>query len=301
MNPRLRRMLGFRPSIGGSDAAAVLGISPWKTPLELWQEKTGQALSSDEARNAKAKRRGKVLERYILDALVEDHGMTIIKRNRRWIDPTDHFLACEIDAETTSDENIEVKTVSPFHARDWGEEHSDSVPVHYTAQAMHGLMVTGRRICIFAVLIGDDLRLYRVERDDDLIRALREKEVRFWREHVETRTPPPPLNSSDIMRMFARDDGASIVADAALCDTVIALRRAKAEAKALAEEIEAHEERLKLALGAHTALIAEDGKPLCTWRAQTRRVLDGKALAAEHPEIAEQFMRTQETRVFRLT
>ncbi|MFU1925134.1 YqaJ viral recombinase family protein, partial [Klebsiella pneumoniae] len=73
--------------------------------------------------------------------------LKIIGRGNRYRDQQHDFMAAEIDAEAASGENIEIKTVSPFKAKEWGEVQTDAIPVHYTAQAMHGLMVTGRQVC----------------------------------------------------------------------------------------------------------------------------------------------------------
>ncbi|WP_353652236.1 YqaJ viral recombinase family protein, partial [Escherichia coli] len=101
--------------------------------------------------------------------------------------------------------NIEIKTVSPFKAKEWGEIQTDAIPVHYTAQAMHGLMVTNKQVCVFGVLIGgDDFRIYRVERDEETIQAILEKEIAFW-DRVKNLNPPEATSVSDVSLMFEKD------------------------------------------------------------------------------------------------
>ena len=286
--------------IGGSDAAAVLGISPWRTPFDLYQDKIAPRIESPEEQdNRTAKLRGKRLEPYICDMLTAEHGVQLVARNRRYTDREHPFLACEIDAETADGENVEIKTVHPFKARDWGEELTDSIPVHYTAQAMHGLMVTGRDVCRFAVLIGDELRLYRVERDVDTIAAMREREVQFWQQHVLAKVPPPASSTSDVLRLFERDLGTTVEATDEVAAAVDRLRTLKLQAKDIGSTIDALEEQIKLHMQG-AATLTRAGQVLATWRSQVARRLDQKALEAAHPALVEQFRKATESRVFRV-
>lgn len=287
--------------LGGSDAAAILGISPWRSPLQVWQDKTQPAMPeiTDPSRLA-VLNRGKRMEPYVLDLLQEETGLIVVRRNERYIDPEFGFLACEIDGESDAGENIEIKTVSPFKAKEWGEEQTDAIPVHYTAQAMHGLMVTGRDVCVFGVLIGgDDFRIYRVERDEETIAALREKEVRFWRENIEAMVPPPPATHADIEALFSRDTGGVVAADNDIARAVFELRALKTEAKDNEARTTAVMLAIKKAMG-EAAVLTVDDKKAATWKTQSARRFDQKAFQAAHPDLFDQFTKTTESRVFRL-
>lgn len=90
-----------RKYIGGSDVAAILGISPWRSAVDLWVDKTTPPVENGQ--NAAAKRRGTRLEPYILDMIREDFGIKIASVNQRYIDPELDFLAAEIDANAIAD------------------------------------------------------------------------------------------------------------------------------------------------------------------------------------------------------
>lgn len=195
--------------IGGSDVAAIHGISPWKSAFDLWLEKTSPRFEDNQ--NAAAKRRGSRLEPYIRDMIEEEFGLKIVRVNQRYVDPHFPFLAAEIDAET-EDENIEIKTVHPFKAKEWGEQDTDELPVHYIAQNQHGLGVTGKKVCRVFALIGDELKQYVVERDDETIELMRARCVEFWNSHVLPRVAPPmDFQHKDILetlkRMYPGTDG----------------------------------------------------------------------------------------------
>lgn len=182
-----------RKWIGGSDIAAILGVSPWKNAVDLWLDKIKPPVEGSD--NWQAKARGKRLEPYILDMIREEHGLEIVAANQRYVDSEHDFFAAEIDAETAT-ENIEIKTVHPFKAKEWGEHETDQLPIHYVAQAQWGLGVRGRDVCRVFALIGDDLKPYVVERDDELIEAMRWKAIDFWNAYVIPKVQPP-INFDD--------------------------------------------------------------------------------------------------------
>ena len=286
--------------IGSSDTAAILGISPWKTPLDVYLDKVQPRVEITDPDKLRVLNRGKRMEPYVIDLLAEETGLEIVRRGERYVDLEYDFLAAEIDAEAASGENIEIKTVSPFKAKEWGEQQSDEIPVHYAAQAMHALMITGRKICIFGVLIGaDDFRIYRIERDDVTIAAIRAKEIAFWK-RVQDRDPPDPSTVSDVFRLFGtHDSGAAIAANDAIQADVLALKSLKADAKSLEALIAMREERIKLYMG-DAAILTMNGTPALSWKEQQSRRFDQTAFKAAYPDLFEKFTKVAASRVFRI-
>lgn len=288
--------------IGGSDVAAILGISKWKTAYQLWLEKTGQA--EDEPLDEKRERvfaRGKRLEPIVLEMLTDETGIEITARNQRYVHPNFPFMACEIDAEA-GDKNIEIKTVHPFAAKEWGDEGTDEIPVWYTAQVMYGMEITGRSSCIVAALIGaDDLRIHVVEYDAETAVMVREKVREFWETNVLGMIAPEPANLDDVRRMFSRDAGTEIIAGEPIQDSILRLKGISEQVKQLESESDELKLRVQSFMGDSAILIGSDGRKLATWKTQERKSLDQKALAAAHPEIVEQFKRASASRVFRIS
>lgn len=208
--------------LGGSDIAAILGVSPYRNVVDLWMDKIKPRVENGQ--NAAAKRRGARLEPYILDMIREEHGLRIVAANKRYIDPELPFLAAEIDFEYEDDEtgqieNGEIKTVHPFKAKEWGERGTDELPLHYVAQVQHGMGVKGARRCRTFALIGDDLKPFLVERDDELITAMRDKAATFWERYVLPQVQPPlDYEHKDIIetlkRLYPGTDGTTIPATA---------------------------------------------------------------------------------------
>lgn len=259
--------------IGGSDTAAILGVSPWKSKFQLYQEKIGEFQEEITPGKQKIFNRGKRWEPVVIEMLVDEledrgHDVQIIARNERYLDPVYGFMSAEIDLELMLDGehvNGEMKTVHPFAAKDWGDEGTDEIPMYYTSQVLHGQMVTGRNKTIVAALIGaDDLRVHQVNRDDEMIQIIRSKEVDFW-DSIQRRDPPEPTNPEDIKRLYQFDSGGSIEADAELYSLCAELSNLKSDVKSIETTIEALSTRVKARMG-EAALLLHNGQKLASWK-----------------------------------
>ena len=259
--------------IGGSDVSAILGVSPWKSPFQLYQEKIGDFFEEVTKSKQRLFDRGHRWEPVVVEMLVDElldrgHDVQIIDRNARYQDPEFPFLACELDLELLIDgeeHNAEIKTVSPFAAKAWGEQDTDEIPLYYAAQVMHGLMVKPRKRAIVAALIGvDDLRLHQIERDEETIAAIRAKEVEFWR-RVQERDAPEPTTADDVKWLYARDGGIVMEADEELVRLCEEIRQGKDIAKQCDARIETLSTRLKCAMG-HASTLVYQGQKLATWK-----------------------------------
>jgi putative phage-type endonuclease len=259
--------------IGGSDVAAILGVSPWKSPFRLYQEKTGAYVEEITLAKQRIFDRGHRWEPVVVEMLIDElqdrgHDVQIIARNARYLDRDFPYLACELDLELRIDgeeHNAEIKTVHPFAAKDWGEQDTDEIPIYYAAQVMHGLMVKPRRRSIVAALIGvDDLRVHQIERDEETIAAIRAKEVEFWR-RVQERDAPPPETSDDVKWLYAKDCGIVMEADDDLQAQVTHLAGLKAEAKRIESAAEAAATRIKCAMG-HASTLIYQGRKIASWK-----------------------------------
>lgn len=319
MNAPINTMPDRSKFIGGSDAAAVMGLSPWATPVELWQQKTGRAPKKDSTE--KRFTRGHKLEPFIRDMVVDkliEQGLQVevLAINERYVDPEHTFLACEIDfelrltgtvtigqADVTFDGehiNADAKSVTGFARKRWGEEDTEDVPIEYAAQFMHGLMVTGRRYCLVAALRSfDDVDIYWTVRDDETIAGMRQRLVSFWTDHVLADIPPDPMVFDDIKALFPLDNGQAVEATDEIAAKVGELARVKAEISALEQKADDLQFHITEFISPH-ALLTVGGKEIASWKAQQARRLDQKALSAQMPEIAAKFTTTSTSRVFRI-
>ena len=267
-------MINRSEFIGGSDTAAILGVSPWKSPLMLYKEKIGEHVEEVTPAKQKIFNRGKRWEPVVVEMLIDElkdrgHDVRVIDRNNRFSDLEHEFLAAEIDLELLVDGetvNGEMKTVHPFAAKDWGEQDTDEIPIYYTAQILHGQMVTRRNKTIVAALIGaDDLRVHTVDRDDEMINVIRAKELEFW-ERVQNRQAPEPVSIEDIKLMYAKDSGSIIDASFEILNLCEAAKIIKQNIKIQETNLTEILTEIKLGMSDSSVLI-HNGKQLATWRA----------------------------------
>jgi putative phage-type endonuclease len=273
-----------RKYIGGSDIAAILGISPWKTAVDLWIDKTTPP--REDSHNWQAKARGTRMEPYILDMVRSEYGLRITAANQRYKDEVRPYFACEVDAETLTltgpPQNIEIKTVHPFKSREWGEVDTDSVPLHYLAQVQWGLGITGREVCHVFALIGDDLRHYPITRDEETIVALREKADEFWLKYVVPGLRPP-LDYADsrtletLKRLFPGTDGTAIEATVMHEHWRAVMTTAQDMVKKYEGVVDGARAHILAEMGSAARLTFADGKEY------RRKLIAKKAYSVEYP------------------
>ena len=172
-------------------AAAAVGLSPYKSQLKLWMEKTGRTPASEEHQGLDDPRFwGTLLEPYVALAYQQKTERRVRKVNAVLQHPTYAFMLANIDREIVGCPDVQVlecKTAGEFGSRLW----KDGVPEYVQLQVQHQLAVTGKDAADVAVLLcGQKLEIHRIPRDDDVIARLVVLESRFW-ECVETETPPP--------------------------------------------------------------------------------------------------------------
>ena len=189
---------GRKHSIGASDAAAVMGISPWKTEAQLWDEKAnGKMLDFHNADTV----RGHRSENHILELYGIETGRKIFSGERIMLmSNRNPFMSCTLDGIDFTDEDnpivIEVKSVKFSH----GEWSDEKIPDYYFTQLLHQLAVTGWNEAILLVRFtrnegweSASERMYHVKREDvqDQIDKLVRKESKFWNEYVVNKRRPP--------------------------------------------------------------------------------------------------------------
>lgn len=311
-----------RKFIGGSDVAAILGVSPYQTAYDLWEKKTAPDGALDPESDAKEKifARGKRFEPVILEMVQDELEIDIVGRQVRLVDQEHDFLSTEIDfvsREAEEYKNGEIKSVSAYASQDWGEEGTDEIPVWYTAQVMHGLAISHRRYCRVAALIGtDDLRHYVVERDEKLIVEIRRRTVEFWTNHVKAKVAPPIRDAGDARKIQRLYRGITLPANEELEAAAMRLLTLKAEIKEREKEVNANEEKIQMALAEaakemalpvslvkdadnNAYLLDSRGNKIASWNVQNHSAVNQKMLREKFPNIFNYVYKTQKIRVMR--
>ena len=284
-----------RTGIGGSDAAAAVGLSPYISPLELWLDKTGRAdglARPDPDDTASPTYWGTLLEPIVAAVYTKQTGNRVRRINAVLRHPSVPFMLANIDREVVGARDVQIlecKTAGEHGARLW----RDGVPEYVELQVQHQLAVTGRTAAHVAVLLcGQALEVFRVERDDALIARLIELEARFWG-YVDTDSPPPADGSESADRalrhLYPGNGGTVDFTDHRRLSSVFAdLVAVRAEI----EERQAIEAQLKQtiqqAMGEATRAVFETGS-VSFRRSRDSFTVDLKRLLAEHPEFETKY------------
>lgn len=274
--------------IGGSDVAVILGLSKYKTRLQLWLEKTGRINSTAAG---EAAHWGNMLEPVVVAEWQAQNGDESIQAL-----PCPIFHHPEHDwARANLDRGIfvngvlggvlEIKTASVYLAKDWDDGR---VPVAYVAQVQWYMFVTNTTYAEVAVLIGgQEYRQTRIMRNDAIINKLFKAASEFW-QCVESNTMPEPVTASDNAIVYPVDDGGDILASDGVLDAVRSLAIVKDKIKALDDEKEALEGEIKAFMADKATLIDAEGRKLVTYKTSK-----GAARTAWQ-KVAEAFKETAE-------
>lgn len=272
-----------RKGIGGSDAAAVLGLSKWKTAYDVFLDKTGQ---SEPTPDNDAMLWGRLLEPVIRQQYADRTGREVAMPSMLTMADKPYIVA-NVDG-LCADRVLEIKTART--AKDWGEEGTDEVPMQYFLQCQHYLMVTGKPVADVAVLIGSaDFRIYTVEANEKLFGVMQTAYAEFWNNHVLTGTPPEAVSYADAVARFKVSNGQSVEAT----PEIVAALDALADASEKVKEAEKLEEDLKgkiMTFMGENETLTVDGLTRVSWKtSKAAERFDSKAFKSAHPDLAAEF------------
>ena len=287
-----------KQGIGGSDASVVCGINRYKSPVELWMEKTGQ-LPHQEA--GEAAYWGTQLEPFVRAEFTKRTGIEVSRRNELLQSEEHPFMLANLDGICEVPDVgpciFEAKTASAYKVGEW----EDAIPDEYALQLAHYMAVTGYTGAYIAVLIGGNTFKWKfIERDEELISMLIQLETDFWN-HVQDGTPPP-LDGSDASAKFLaeRFPNSRPKSHIILPETADELLAQYDEA---CEELEAVTERKQKAENLLKEMIGENevgtaGDRIITWKSVSQERLDSKTLRAEHPVLYKKYVNQTSYRRF---
>lgn len=289
--------------IGGSDIGAIVGLSPYKSAVDVWLDKVGRKDAS--SHQAIHLRFGQHLEPFVAKEYERVTGHVTVglpqtlhhKSHPHLFAHVDRLVSkggrAVIDPNGTvcTDTLLECKTASAFSSDQWGAEWSDQVPPAYIAQCAWYMAITGCSEAHLAVLLGNsDFRVYRLLRDTELEEALIDAANIFWEHNVLGEVPPEALSRHEVAKIYPKEiQGLELEADDALLEKVRLLGRTQRLMKRLEKRSNQLCEQLALQMqGAER--ICSKGKTLVTWRASSPvQRLDVSRLRREMPELLNEY------------
>jgi len=267
-----------RTFIGASDAPAVLGISPWATPLDVWASKLN---IGDQFQGNLSTDMGHALEDLIRQTLAEQLGRPVAVDGRTIRHPDHPHIAASPDGWISGKAELaECKYVGPNTAYQW----ANGVPVYVQAQCQVQMAVTGaRRVHVAALIVDHGPRFFTaaVERDDTVIGEIIGRLNEFWQGYIEAEQRPDidGMNPDQVRRRLEDmyrppAEGNAVRLPHELATLVADIKRTKALIKDLERQCKAAENELRLFMvdnQATDAFIDDNQKPAVTWRTIQRK------------------------------
>lgn len=194
-----------KKGIGASDASSIVGMNPYKTNIQLWEEKTGRIIAEDISDKPYVKY-GTEAEKHLRELFILDYpkyqvSYNEFKLHRNELYP---FIFATLDGELVDAETgelgiLEIKTTNILQSQQ-KEKWNDKIPDNYYIQVLHQLLATGWDFVILKAHLrsewNGEIRIqtkhYTIRREDvvDDLEYLKGEEVKFWNEYVIPRKKP---------------------------------------------------------------------------------------------------------------
>lgn len=317
-----KEQLEFRKTgIGGSDASAVLGISRYKTPLDVYLEKVGEREDTIVNRNMDV---GNKVEPYLIKKYSMETGFKVNPGPQSYRNPINKFMIGNLDGIVPSEKSIlECKSASSHLTHLWGKPGSDEMPNEYLIQCAHyaatfdldkvdlavsfldeafkNLILETDMEEVINFLISYDFRIYTYRRNKDLEKKMVEKERDLWMNHVEKKTPPLASSYADASRMWPKAKTKTKVVDEASREAINQIRELKKLFKNLENEESVYKSTICNLLEDASHLIDVDGTNLASWKNQSSNRFDLPSFKEKYPDLYREFCKDTETRVLRIS
>lgn len=284
--------------IGGSDVAAILGISKWNSAISLWMDKTNQ--TNEPVEENEAMQWGNIMEPIIRKHFAEVTGKTVVEVKAMLQHPQHPFMLADVDGLTTDDEGnpaiLEIKTASEYKRAEW----ENDIPSYYQTQVQHYLCVTGVQKAYVAVLIGgNSFKVYEVDSDAEIQSMLIAVEKDFWN-RVQNMIRPEMDGSDAAKNLLDSLYHGGISEEIVMPDEAIEYVDAYIEACAEEDNAKAKKQEASNHI---KEIMGDYDKATClghiiSWKPVSSERLDTKALKEAEPEIYEKYVKKSISRRF---
>jgi putative phage-type endonuclease len=283
-----------RHGLGGSDIAAIAGISPWQSPMSVYMEKIGEVPDREES---EVMYWGTRLEDIVAEEFTRRTGLKVMRQNAILQHPQYHWMLANIDRRIVGQKSgLECKTTSAYGKEAWED---DKVPDMYQLQCQWYMAVTGYESWWIAVLIGGNtFRYTEIKRDEEIIQYITKIGQDFW-ELVERKTPPEidgTESSTEVLNVLyppekaTKDEIHIIGADSILADFLHAQQMEKDWKEAKDEAANRLKNLMK------NCSIGYTGSHKLSWKPVTSNRVDTDAL--KKAGLYEQYSKQSSTRRF---
>lgn len=258
-----------KDGLGASDSAIIMGYSSYKTPYELYLEKTGIVSSDDETNEQQYW--GNEIEPLIIRRFALENNVQVTFPDTVY-HPLHRFIFANLDGWIESERAVvEAKCANSFQRKEWDTQTSDGIPLSYLIQIAKQVAVTDATRGYCAVLFGgNEYMQFVYERDKALEELILKSDMDFWH-CIENRIEPDPINTNDCRLKYRMPSPEKIAQSTFKTQQSLAnLINIKLDIK----RISLDEERLKMQLMSHMAdaeyLVNQEGELVATWKANKK-------------------------------
>ena len=281
-----------KQGIGGSDAGAICGLNPYRTAMQVYQDKV---TDFTENIDNEAMRQGREFEEYVARRFMEASGKKVRRANAMFCSEEYPFMLADVDRMVVGENaGLECKTASPYMADKWKD---GKIPLSYEIQCHHYMSVCHADAWYIAVLIyGREFKYYKIERDEELIANLIRIEQNFWENHVQKKIMPPPDGSKvadSVIAEYYRQTTGEIIQLTGFDEKL----RRRQEIMEVMERMETEKRQIEQEVKMYME-IAENQQYRVSWKEVSASRLDERRLKEEQPQIYEQYRKETASRRF---
>ena len=283
--------------IGGSDVAAIMGLNPWATPLDVYYSKIVPIKEIDDKAKVDRLRAGQIAEEFIIKRYEEMENCKVKTDVGVLVHRNYEFMRGNVDG-IREDQNVvvECKTVGGFP-----DQWQGKIPLYYKTQCAHYAMLTNcERVDLAAAFDRWMFKIFVYERDYPFEKEILQKCIDFWMNHVLKKVPPKSMTLKDFAKVSYQHNSVC-TADNAILNVVESYRDMLARQK----DMEKHAETLKVkviaALKGHDTMVDEAGREILTYKARVQKRLDTKSLKENEPDTYEQYVKVSKYRTLKLS
>jgi putative phage-type endonuclease len=249
--------------IGASEVAALCGLDPYRSPLDIYLRKKG--LTEDQPNYHMA--RGNYLEPALREWASAEIGLPFVTCDSMLCESHPLVLATPDGISSTIPrDTLELKAPGPRTYHEWGD--GDDAPDRYVMQVAQQMLVAGAACGYLAAFLGEGLKIYHYERDAELESTIVDVIERFWRDHIEKDAAPPVDGSKTagewLAKRFPRNGGKMVTADSKTEELLASLRDTRTELEKLDARKDLLEQQIKEAIGDADGITCPFGK--ATWK-----------------------------------
>jgi len=287
--------------LGSTDIAAILGVDHFKTAYDVYLEKTDKL--EEEKKVEEYKKAGNMFEDGILTYAEQQLGKLARNQFRKAEglpigSNIDAIVVEPLNGEASAGDPVDAKTAGLYGplVEEWGEEGTDQVPDRILIQGHVHMLCTEADVCHIPTFLGGrGFKMFRINRDKEVIDLIKKSAIEFWDKHVLADVPPEDvLPNLELIKRIRREPESVVDVSDELVQKWLETKDALSIAKKADEEAK---KAVLAALG--TAEAGKCGLGMATYLSQSRSGIDSKKLKEEQPEIAKKYTTLTSFRVLR--